>query len=300
MRLYILGGLQKKRLIETLDDEHRFESAVLVGLETDTQKGEILVEHKTPQSACADSDSSSPFTSSTLVGDRLYACTYTEILIYQVPQFKELTCISLPCFNALHHVCPTPEGNLLVVNTGLDMVLEITLAGKILREWSVVGENLWDRFSKEIDYRQVASTKPHRSHPNFVFRIGTDIWVTRLFQKDAICLTQPEKRINIGIERPHDGILHDGLLHFTTVNGNLVMVDPDTLRIVDVIDLNAIPRENPRNRGWCRGLMFVDQHRLWVGFTRIRKSAVMEGLNWIKHGLNRMLKNDSQFHRMTC
>ena len=103
------------------------------------------------------------------------------------------------------------------------MVLEVTLDGRVLREWPVLGNNAWDRFSHSVDYRKV-STKPHLSHPNFVFEISDDVWVTRLRQRDAICLTRPAEPININLERPHDGLLHESLLYFTTVDGHLAWI----------------------------------------------------------------------------
>jgi len=36
--------------------------------------------------------------------------------------------------------------------------------------------------------------------------------------------------------------------------------------------------------GWFRGLVVVNKDLVWVGFTRIRKTLLMESVNWIKHG----------------
>ena len=79
----------------------------------------VEVEYKTPPEARASNESSHSFKSATLVGNKLYTCTSTEVLIFEVPSFKRIGYISLPCFNDLHHVTPTPEGNLLVANTGI-------------------------------------------------------------------------------------------------------------------------------------------------------------------------------------
>jgi hypothetical protein len=205
-------------------------------------------------------------------------------MILKLPECIVECCVSLPCFNVLHHVRPTSEGNLLVVNTGLDMVLEITRSGKVLREWGVLQQDPWSRFSREIDYRRVASTKPHESHANFVFQLGSDIWVTRFHQKDAVCLTQPGKRIQLGGESPHDGVLHAGMLYFTTVEGELIVVEPNTLKVAQRIDLSEIDRGDKGSAGFCRGVLLVDDGLVWVGFTRIRKSALMHGLVWAKYG----------------
>src|SRR5215475_5472239 len=52
-----------------------------------------------------------------------------------------------------------------------------------------------------------------------------------------------------------------------------------TFRIIDLkrADTAMLPR-------WCRGLMIGDGRHVWVGFTRIRKAALMEKLVWVKHG----------------
>jgi hypothetical protein len=191
----------------------------------------------------------------------------------------------LPCFNALHHVRPTVRGTLLIVSTGLDMVVETTAEGRVLREWDVLGNKVWERFSSTVDYRKVLSTKPHQSHPNYVFQIGDDVWVTRLLQQDAICLTNERQRISLVMGKPHDGFLHEGKLYFTTVNGHLIEVDPKSLDITEAWDLKSLCGDAQSILGWCRGLAFVESKKVWVGFTRIRKSSAMTHLNWIKHGL---------------
>ena len=74
---------------------------------------------------------------------------------------------------------PTPEGNLLITNTGLDSVMEMTLDGEVLHEWGVLGDDPAERFPRDVDYRKIVSTKPHRSHPNNTFYSNGQVWVTR-------------------------------------------------------------------------------------------------------------------------
>ena len=139
-----------------------------------------------------------------MIGIKLYACTSTEVLVFEVPGFRRIGYVSLPCFNDLHHVTPTRDGNLLVANTGLDMVVKFTPQSKVLAEWNVSDEDLWSRFSRSVDYRKVETTKPHQSHPNFVFELSDDVWVTRFEQRDAVCLTSRGKKVSIGAQRPHE------------------------------------------------------------------------------------------------
>jgi hypothetical protein len=179
------------------------------------------------------------------------------------------------------------DGNLLVANTGLDMVLLMTKGGCVLREWNVMGEDPWARFSKEIDYRKGIDTKPLAAHPNYVFCVEDDIWATRFHLKDAVCLTQPGQRIAIDVGLPHDGIVHDGLIYFTTVNAYVVIANPRTQRIEEVIDLNSI--HGPEVQlGWCRSL-FIENGKTWIGFSRLRSTRFRENVKWVIQGCKTVL-----------
>ena len=281
--LYIVGGRQKARLLKEHDEWDLYESALVLQVSLETNKSSVCVEYGTPLEARPNANSSVLFKAGSQRGDQLYVCTSTEVLVYKVPQFKLVSYVSLPCFNDLHHVCPTADGNLLVANTGLDMVVEFTREGEVLRQWNVLGEEPWARFSREVDYRKVATTKPHRSHPNYVFQLGSDIWVTRFEQRDAVCLTRSTQPIALRTERVHDGHVEGNWIYFTTVNGTLIVVDRKTLQVSNVVDLKQIDNECHALLGWCRGLMVLDEARVWVGFTRVRKTKFMENLNWVKH-----------------
>lgn len=167
------------------------------------------------------------------------------------------------------------------------MVVLFTPEGRVLKQWNVLGEDPWSRFSREVDYRKVESTKPHQSHPNCVFQLGQDVWATRLMQKDAICLTTPGRRIHIEVQRPHDGIVRGDRIYFTTVDGRIVIANRNSLAVEQIVDLNEIHRVRDHEDvllGWCRGVLPVNDQRLWVGFTRVRKTKFTENVMWIKHG----------------
>jgi hypothetical protein len=282
-KLFVLGGRQRNRVLKRDEEWTLYEKAVILEIDPNSREARICAEYETPPEARAQSESSVLFKAGALEGKKLYACTSTEVLVYELPEFKRIGYISLPCFNDLHHVRPAPGGNLLVANTGLDMVLEITPSGTVLREWNVLGEQPWGRFSRGVDYRRVETTKPHRSHPNHVFFLGEHIWVTRAQQKDAVCLTNGNRRIPIGGEYVHDGYVFAGMIYFTSVDGRLILVDQKSLHIVEVIDLKTIDGGNGELLGWCRGLWVADERHVWVGFTRVRKTKFMENVNWVKH-----------------
>lgn len=286
--LYVMGGQQRAPRSLLADDQQWYEygKGIIVRLDPETGKAETCMEYLSPPEACGEGDPVL-FKSGTLDGTTLYACTQTEVLIYALPEFRQIGYISLPCFNDVHHVRPTPDGNVLIANSGLEMVLEATRDGTVLREWNTLGEDPWLHYAKDIDYRKGISTKPHRSHPNYVFYVGADIWATRFQQKDAVCVTDLERRIHIGSEHVHDGVLDDGLLYFTRVDGIIVVANPDTLNIEAMIDLNAIADPGTQ-LGWCRGILF-EHDRVWVGFTRIRPTKFREAVSWVRQGFNRVL-----------
>jgi hypothetical protein len=288
--LYVLGGRQRKRVVNVAEEWNHYEAALILEVDTHTGSAEVRSEYKTPPDARATDRSSVLFKAGALVGDKMYTCTPTEVLVYDLPEFTTANYVSLPCFNDLHHVVPDAVGNLLVTSTGLDLVVKLDPNGAVLHEWNALGENPWGRFSRDVDYRKVESTKPHRSHPNFTFELEGQIWVTRFEQRDAICLTEPRKRIDIAIQAPHDGHVCGKYIYFTTVDGHIVIASSDSLRVERAVDLAAVNGKE-RLLGWCRGLLCVDPDKFWVGFTRIRRTRFQENLFWLNHTLrNRMLK----------
>ena len=287
-KLYILGGRERRLLLKEKRPHWSWYEAALI-LEVDTESGAVrtCVQYKTPLEARAGVKASVNFHSSTLVGDTLYTCTTTEVLIFKLPEFKQIGYISLPCFNDVHHVVPTPDGNLLVVSTGLDLIVKVSRDGKVLAEWSAVAEDTWTRFSRGIDYRKVESTKPHKAHPNFVFELDGELWVTRFNQRDAVALNGSRKRIEISVEKPHDGVVCGDRLYFTVVDGKIVIVNRHSLTVEQMIDLQEIGREDQQVLpAWCRGLLPIDERKIWVGFTRIRETQFHENLRWIKTTLH--------------
>ncbi len=283
-KLYILGGRQRQALLrDPVKEWHWYEAALILELDTESGEARVCVEYETPLEARASGKASSNFHSGALIGNILYTCTTTEVFAFRLPTFERLLYISLPCFNDLHHVTPTTDGNLLIVNTGLDMVVKVTAQGEILSEYSVVDEDPWTRFSRSIDYRKVETTKPHKAHPNFVFEVDGEIWVTRFNQRDAITLSGPRRRINIAVEKPHDGLVRGERILFTTVDGKIVIVNRRTFEVQDLVDLRQIQDHDGQVLpAWCRGLLPLDQDKIWVGFTRIRKTLFRENVRWVK------------------
>lgn len=286
--LYVTGGQQRAlRPMGGGNDWYEYGKGLILEVDPASGRVEQRVEYVSPPEACPDEDPIILFKSASIEGDRLYASTQTEVMVYRVPDFERLAYVSLPMFNDVHHVRPSPAGNLLVAISGLDMVVEVTLGGEVVHEWSVLDEDPWQRFSRDIDYRKVRTTKPHHAHPNHVFVLGDEIWATRFEQKDAISLTRPGRRIALDRERVHDGLVHDGRIWFTTVNGTVLVADAESLEITQTIDLTDFHEESTL-LGWTRGLLPHDG-ALWVGFSRIRPTKFRENVAWIARGFKSVM-----------
>jgi hypothetical protein len=284
---YVVGGRLRSTLFRRLEEWQACEQALLIELDPASNQSKSKVEYVSPPEVCPRISSAVQFKSATLNGNLLYTCTSTEVLIYELPSFRVVQYLSLPCFNDLHHVYPSQRGTLLVVVTGLDMVIEITTTGEVMGEWSAIGEDIWTRFSRQTDYRFVPTTKPHRSHPNHVFEIDGEVWVTRFQQRDAICLTTPGPRIDIAVQSPHDGYVVGDRIYFTTVNGHVVIANRKSLQVEETIDLNEMSGQSGQILGWCRGLLPLDERWVWVGFTRVRPTKFIENVAWIRNGASR-------------
>ncbi len=288
MRLLITGGEQRRPRGLSAGQKrwYKYKKAHLITLDTESGAAETLLSYESPPEATAADEPAVLFKQGSRHGDELLLTTQTEVLILSYPSLERTGYISLPSFHDVHHVIPGSDDTLLVVNTGLDQLIEITRQGDVKQRWSVLGEDPWNgRFDPEVDYRRVDTTKPYQAHPNHVFKLGEEIWVTRFDKRDAISIEDRSRRIDIGVERVHDGVVREGLVYFTTVNGKIAIADTSTLEVLDVIDLQAIEGDGSA-LGWCRGLCF-EGDQLWVGFSRLRPTAIRENVAWVKDGFKR-------------
>jgi hypothetical protein len=278
--LWIVGGEQ--RGVPHWTREWRlYKKAVVVKAESG--RLERVLEYVSPPEHCPNVPCI-VFKAASIKGDRAYLCTQTEILLCDFPSFTIQKIISLPIFNDVHHVAVATDGRLFVAVTGLDAVAELAPDGTLLRLVSVLGGSVWDRFSPTIDYRKVPTTKPHRAHPNFVFFLDGEPWVTRFEQRDAVPLdgnSNGRSTFQLGEERVHDGYVVGDDIYFTTVNGRILCFDL-TSGEMRSLDLNKIG-DCDRPLGWCRGILPRGQ-KAWIGFSRIRHTALRQNLDWVRRG----------------
>lgn len=290
--LWVIGGEQKESLEE--HEWHRFRAGVVVRIDLETGRLERVLEYQSPPEHGPDDRPSHLFKAATVEGDTIWLCTQTEVLECGFPGFEVRRAISLPCFNDLHHVTPGPNGNLFVAVTGLDAVAEVTREGGLVRLTDVLGGDVWSRFDRNVDYRKVPTTKPHRAHPNYVFFLDGQPWATRFEQRDAVDVNPSRNGhrgpFSVGIQGIHDGHVAGNRLVFTAVDGHVVTFDTETGERRD-LDLNSLVEPgDDRPLGWCRGLLTdEDARRAWVGFSRIRQTKLRQNLSWIRNGFRERL-----------
>ncbi len=296
---YVTGGAQRADVKDYLEWFAYGEASIF---HVDAGGGvRRCVSYETPDEIRPDDpEANIVFKAGSLDGDRLHVCTQTEILSYALPGFEQVGYATHPWLNDVHHVCRNDAGNFLAANTGLDMVMELTPAGELVRYWSALAdEDPWDRFDKDIDYRKVVTTKPHHAHPNYVFMSDGGLWVSRFVQKDAVCLDDMARVIPIGIEKVHDGNIFGGRVWFTAVDGHVVVANAATGAVETVHDLNAMT-DTTKTLGWCRGLHVLDEERVVVGFSRIRPSRFKENVQWIKFQIGKRESAGKLPTRIAC
>jgi hypothetical protein len=221
------------------------------------------------------------FKSASWDGNKLLVPSQTEIHVVDGRTFEIVETISHPWFNDVHHVARIGDA-LHVVSTGLDSLLVMEPGERVRHLRHALGDDPWAGRSAATDYRRVTSTKPHASHPNFVFETPEGRWLTRFEQRDAVCIDRDGLRISIDEGRPHDGVVVGDRLWFTTVNGFLVSAEARSGRIVERHDLNTWQGGESAPLGWCRGL-HLDGDVAYVGFSRIRHTRFRQYLSWLKH-----------------
>lgn len=281
MKTIIVTGGKQKEDAQSRKEWTRYEKAIILVFDFDSLTLVKKIEYVSPREATPESEYNVLFKAGDIHNNILYVCTQTEVLMYELPSFKQVGYVSHPWFNDVHHVRLSPEGNLVIANTGLDNVLIVNPKGEMIKEISALGQNTWDRFNPETDYRKILTTKPHYAHNNYTFYINNELWTTRLMQKDAINLENPDEKIKIEVEKPHDGLVVGNSVFFTTVDGHIVEADTISKMIKQVVPLKPFFKEK-NAVGWCRGIAAVGENRFITGFSRLRRTPLKENLTWLR------------------
>jgi hypothetical protein len=282
-RLILTGGSQDAGA--DVRDDWRYSGARAIVIDAGTGNLIRTIEYSTPADLRAET-TSLRFGSASLANGSLLICTGTEVLQYGTSDFTLTGRWSHPWMNSVHHVLPIENGAILVAATGLDMVLELERDGRLRRAIDLADHPIWDRFGRDVDFRRVPSTKPHECHINYLFDVAGSRFATRLVQRDAINIADPTDRFAIDAAGPHDGVVRDGRVYFTTVDGRIVIHDATSRRQLRIIDLWNRAGTLTSPLGWCRGLHIFGDELAWIGFSRLRPTRFRENLSWLRQKFN--------------
>ncbi len=282
-RLFVTGGQFRPPGALRMEGRY-YQEAQLVALDLASGEFESLVtlsgggDHYPPEHP------NQLFTAPAMEDGVLWLPSETEIFKYRLPTLTLEACYSHTCFNNIHSVAVFGD-ELAVTSTGLDNVVFLNKHdGRVMRIANAEGKDPWHRFSHDIDYRREYSTRPHDAHPNFVFRLGENYWVTRCTHEDAVNLDDTSQSIDVAQGDDisvHDGLDYGDYIVFTRVDGFLVFCDKTSLQVAKVVD----PFQHERNRpiGWCRGL-HINGSMCYIGYSRIRKTRMKSKLKYLASG----------------
>lgn len=278
--LLMTGGLQRPEaeVMASTSGNHYYR-ARLSRLDWDSKTETVLLDYETPEGARPEEDPGIRFTAMTLMGDRLYLCTGTEVMVLSWPGLERLHYATHPHFHDIHHAAPM-DGGIVVASTGLDMVIRLDGEYEPKEYLNAVSEDVWFRYDPKKDWRKVHTTQPHDAHPNYLFTMNGEPWVTRGYRSDAMRLSD-RWTVTLSDKRVHDGHVVGDYAYFTSVDGKIIVLNTNTLAIDEVIDL--MPMEGTDlPLGWCRGL-HVDGDVAYVGFTTLRTTKWKDN---VEHFLN--------------
>lgn len=258
-------------------------------LEVDADRGLVLgaLRWETDPRHLSGPDADQEFTAASVTSrGTLLQPTHTEVL--ELDGGRVVRVISHPLMHSVHSAHERPGGGLVVSSAGNDSVLELDDDGALIAHHWLRDGDFAAAYPGVTDFRRAHhdAFKPHSHHPNRASYVDGERWVT-CFEQRA-CLSSEGRRIGFPEGIPHDGVLRDGLLWFTLVDGLVIAVDPRSLRRERVIDLNRLDGR-PGLLGWCRGVEVVGS-RLVVGMSALRRTRHREVVRILlrgRHGVKR-------------
>jgi hypothetical protein len=294
MEFIVTMGIPRKDNKE--GEGHRYGKAVIqiIDWETKGLKQEITYE---PPDMHVGAGLSRQYKGGCIYRDRFYVVTNTEVLVYDISDWSLKMVMSLSSFNDLHGV-HVDDNHVYVCNTGLEIVHVFDHDFQMIDEINMATTPTYERFDRAVDYRMIATTKPHEAHINHIFCLDGEKWVTRGLLTDAIKLHGSRDSFNLkGVDRGpndkvvcHDGIVRGEKLYFTTVNGHIVAFDTRSRKQILQIDVREVAGRAGYSLGWVRGLEIVG-NRAFLGTTKIRSSTFKEYTRWIVYGEERKMSS---------
>ena len=269
----LVGGTQRTAGVFDRDHERLYEAGVAAVLDTGTGTVREVLRHRDEAQVCGGAPGEVGHCLKGISRDGEAWLLNTERSLLWMDGSGEVTRRwSHPRLNDVHHALRHRDV-LWVAATGMDTVLEVR-GGEVHRE-----HHLGTGDTAPLGDWRARSRKPHEVHPNHLYVREGRVWVTCLHGRSAREVGGSGS-LDVADERVHDGVLHDGCVWFTTVDGRLVARDLETGAVRHSVDLKQTsPRSGPL--GWCRGLV-LDGEVAWVGLTRIRATRWRQNLAWMR------------------
>lgn len=282
-RFYIVGAGQHERYrrshLRKLSSESRLEEVYTKGvlLEVDFASKKIVrkLEMDRDEMDFTVDGYATNFTVPSRCDDTLYVPSHGCVYEIGLNDFSLQGQITNPLFNDLHQYIVKDDVH-YAVSTGIDHVVVLD-ENHEAKELHPVHVGLPD-LDEDVDYRLV-NTKPHQSHPNYLFWNDDEPWVTRAKQHDCVSLNDLENGLPLADVMVHDGVCFEGLHYFTSVKGQIIVADLNHRKVIEVI--NLIHKNWHLLAGWCRGLYVTDDF-YYVGYSVFRRTRYVENLQWVK------------------
>lgn len=256
--------------IDTLEEGRRFIKAIILVIDWKRKKVIKEIAYEPPPENLGPGISRM-FKGACIFKDRYYVVTNTELLGYDLNNWKLQQVVSHPSFNDLHGVF-VDDNYTYLCNTGLEAV-QLLKNGSIIQTVSMADTPTWERFSDKTDYRAIPNTKPHESHINHICLFNEKLWVTRFQKRDAVALWDISQKISMPVDVGcHDGKVVEDSVFFTTVNGHMLEFDSNNLRLKKNYNVNSYADSGI---GWTRGLEIHGGYA-YLGVSALRHSKFKE------------------------
>ncbi len=299
MKILISGGLGSG-LDFIKDESFHYDRGVILTVDLNTKKIEKIFEYnhnKFNKENYLDKNPAICFKASFLLNENeILLTTSTEIIKFDLSKNTITETISHPLMNDVHHAI-FHRDMYYIANTGRDSVLILSHDGKYNDE-IFLDDHIIDnqkkiryRYQDVSDFRKIRTTKPHNIHPNYLSIIEGEIYVTRFFQKDMISISS-EKKINIDVGNPHDGLNSEFGIFATTTNGNIFRLKNKRKQVFNISSYKEFDLLYPNTKmGWFRGILPLSYDEVLIATSVLRPTKSLEFLIESK---NKLIGKDFQ------
>src|SRR5215216_6784604 len=99
--LYVVGGRQRtpRPLSAGNGNWNGYDEGVVLRINPATQQWEECVSYVSPPEVYSPGEVAITFQAGAIQDGLMYICTQTEVLIFELPSFKQISYLSLPFFN---------------------------------------------------------------------------------------------------------------------------------------------------------------------------------------------------------